>query len=238
MTSLSHLSPPQVFTLPAAVLPGTGTWALPDSDLPSAPTCPCLPVRAGPLPPGRAPPWAPPLLGVERCTCSQGAEGRLRVRPARAGNRTKGKGAVAGLRPARPQSAPAGSGTLGAEGSVATVCQARAPRQPQRGVRTEGFSLPTVSSPSPLALPNKRLLSAVDSESGESFSCKLPVVSEAFAALRDVELGRRRERKAQSGAPKQRDPCLQATGHASHTLAQGGAALGCFLASLPARSLS
>ena len=154
---------------------------------PLHPPAPASRYASVPFPRAAPPPWAPPLLGVERCTCSQGAEGRLRVRPARAGNRPRARGSVAGLRPARPQSASAGSGPLERRAQSPQCAGLRAPR-PRRGVRTEGFSLPTVSSPSPLALPNKKApFNRVDSESREKASVvNYPVVSEAFAALREI----------------------------------------------------
>lgn len=135
------------------------------------------------------------------------------MRPARAGNRPRARGSVAGLRPARPQSASAGSRPLERRAQSPQCAGLRAPRL-RRGVRTEGFSLPTVSSPSPLALPNKKApFNRVDSESREKASVvNYPVVSEAFAALRDVELGGETGERAQSGAPKQRDPCLRGNG--------------------------
>ena len=80
-----------MFTLPAAVLPGTGTWA-PDSDLPSAPTCPCLSVRVGPLPPGRAPSLGPTPPGRGTVHLFPGPRRAAPRAPSAGGEPAKGKG--------------------------------------------------------------------------------------------------------------------------------------------------
>ena len=88
--------------------------------LTSPPPAPVSRYVSTPPPPGRAPSLCPTPPGRRaQCTCSQGAEGWLQMRPARAGDRPRARGSVAGLRLARAATVPVGFGwekMLGAGG--------------------------------------------------------------------------------------------------------------------------
>ena len=108
--------------------------------------CPCLSVQVDPPSPGRAPSLCPTPTGRRaQCTCSQGAKGRLRARPAPAGDQPRARGCAAGLRLARPLSASAGKRSPEPADSPAAMCPASSPpAHNRRGVGTWAFFLPTV----------------------------------------------------------------------------------------------
>lgn len=171
-----------MFTLPAAVLPGTGTWA-PDSDLP-----PPLPaVDVDPFPRVAPPPGAPPLLGAEPSAPVPRA--RKAVPRAPAADRPSARGCAAALRLARPLSASAGRRSPEPAGSAPAMCGAPSPcPQPARSWDLGLFSANRLLI-SPLALPNKKVLfNRVNFEYREKASVvNYSVVSKAFVALRQTE---------------------------------------------------
>lgn len=214
------------------MLPGTGTWAS-DSD-PPPPPAPVSRYVSTPPPPGRAPSLCPTPPGRRaQCTCSQGAEGWLQMRPARAGDRPRARGSVAGLRLARAATAPVGFGwekMLGAGGlSRYNVPGSKPPpspppRFPARPVageesgRRDFLCQPSLNISVRSSKQKGSFQPSGFGVQGESFSCKLLC---GFKGVCSIERKTERERERccarrgdwgeseQSGAPGPRDHCLR-----------------------------